>query len=411
MWQTGSSRLASSGATGRLRSLDGPEGQSAVSDQPDWYRRAVFYEVPVRGFYDANGDGIGDLRGLQEKLEYLEWLGVDCLWLLPYYPSPMRDGGYDISDFMTIHPDLGTDRRSRRSSWTTPIAAGIRIIADLVMNHTSDEHPWFIESRSSRTNPTRGLVRLERRRQAVARGAGRLRRRRDLELDLGPGAPAVLLAPLLLAPARPQLRQSRRRGRDVRRGPSLARPRARRVPPRRRLLPVPARRHDRREPSRRPTRCLRRLRKEIDSCVSRARCFSPRPTSGRADLVDFFGQGDECQMCFHFPLMPRLFMAVRREQRFPVTEILEPVSRDPRRAASGRSSCATTTSSRWRRSQKKSATTWSPSTRRTRGCSGTSGSGGGSRLCSTGTGVWPSCSSPCCSRSPAARSSTTATSC
>ena len=68
----------------------------------------MFYEVPVRGFFDANDDGIGDLAGLREKLDYLEWLGVDCLWLLPYYPSPMRDGGYDISDFFTVHPDLGT---------------------------------------------------------------------------------------------------------------------------------------------------------------------------------------------------------------------------------------------------------------------------------------------------------------
>src|SRR3974390_3881957 len=117
----------------------------------DWYRRAVFYEVLVRGFYDDNGDGCGDIAGLRDKLDNLEWLGVDCLWLLPFYPSPMRDGGYDISDFFTVHPDLGTlddiaaflDDAHRRN---------IRVIADLVMNHTSDQHPWFAESRSSRDN-------------------------------------------------------------------------------------------------------------------------------------------------------------------------------------------------------------------------------------------------------------------
>ena len=90
---------------------------------PDWYRRAVFYEVLTRGFFDSNDDGIGDLAGLRAKLDYLEWLGVDCLWLLPFYPSPMRDGGYDISDFFTVHPDLGLRSTTWWSSSTTPTGA------------------------------------------------------------------------------------------------------------------------------------------------------------------------------------------------------------------------------------------------------------------------------------------------
>ena len=123
-----------------------------TADDPTWFQRAIFYEVLVRGFRDSNGDGTGDLRGVTEKLDYLEWLGVDCLWLLPFYQSPLRDGGYDISDFFTVLPEYGTvgdaaeliDEAHRR---------GIRVIADMVMNHTSDQHPWFQESRQSRTNP------------------------------------------------------------------------------------------------------------------------------------------------------------------------------------------------------------------------------------------------------------------
>src|ERR687898_178180 len=117
-----------------------------------WYQRAVFYEVAVRGFCDSDGDGFGDFTGLTRKLDYLQWLGIDCLWLLPFYQSPLKDGGYDISDFVTVLPESGTvddvavflDESHRR---------GIRVIADMVVNHTSDLHPWFQESRQDRTNP------------------------------------------------------------------------------------------------------------------------------------------------------------------------------------------------------------------------------------------------------------------
>jgi maltose alpha-D-glucosyltransferase/alpha-amylase len=111
-----------------------------------WYKSAVFYEVPVYAFGDSDGDGIGDFRGLATKLDYLQWLGVDCLWLLPFYESPMRDGGYDISDFRAVLADYGTlddvrflvDEAHRR---------GLRLIADVILNHTSDRHPWFQEAR------------------------------------------------------------------------------------------------------------------------------------------------------------------------------------------------------------------------------------------------------------------------
>ncbi|MGZ4559205.1 MAG: alpha-amylase family glycosyl hydrolase, partial [Mycobacteriaceae bacterium] len=118
----------------------------------DWFKRAVFYEVLVRAFNDSNGDGMGDLRGLADKLDYLTWLGVDCLWLPPFYDSPLRDGGYDIRDFRAVLPEFGTvedfvhvlDQAHRRS---------IRVITDLVMNHTSDTHHWFQESRRDPDGP------------------------------------------------------------------------------------------------------------------------------------------------------------------------------------------------------------------------------------------------------------------
>ena len=115
----------------------------------------------VRGFHDSNSDGTGDLRGLTSRLDYLQWLGIDCIWLLPIYASPLRDGGYDISDFTSVLPDFGhigdfvelVDQAHER---------GIRVVADLVMNHTSDAHPWFQASRADPDGPYRGFLRLVR---------------------------------------------------------------------------------------------------------------------------------------------------------------------------------------------------------------------------------------------------------
>jgi maltose alpha-D-glucosyltransferase/alpha-amylase len=287
--------------------------------ESDWYRRAVFYEVLPRGFFDANDDGIGDLPGLRAKLDYLQWLGVDCLWLLPYYPSPMRDGGYDISDFFTVNPDLGTlddlvallDDAHRRQ---------MRVIADLVVNHTSDQHPWFVESSSSRTNPkadwyvwndddqrwpearvvfvdveTSNWTFVPERQQYY------WHRFYSHQPDLNYDNPEVVDAMLgvmrfwlelgldgFRLDAVPYLFQ-----RDGTTGENLPETHA----------------------------LLKRMRKEVDADYPN-RVLLAEANQWPADLVDYFGNGDECHMCFHFPLMPRLFMAVRREQRFPVTEIL-----------------------------------------------------------------------------------------
>jgi maltose alpha-D-glucosyltransferase/alpha-amylase len=285
----------------------------------DWYRRAVFYEILTRGYFDSNNDGIGDLQGLKSKLEYLEWLGVDCLWLLPFYPSPMRDGGYDIADYMSIHPELGSVN-DLIEVIDGAHSRGIRVIADLVMNHTSDQHPWFVESRSSRNGPKADwyVWSDDDKRWPEARvifvdsetsnwtwdpvrEQFYWHRFYSHQPDLNYENEEVVQAMLDVVrywldmgldgfrmDAVPYLFQA-----DGTTGENL-----------------PA-----------VHTLLRRVRKVVDG-YSPKRVLLAEANQWPADLVDYFGQGDECDMCFHFPLMPRLFLAVRREQRFPITEII-----------------------------------------------------------------------------------------
>lgn len=129
-----------------------PYARRGLEHDPQWYRRAVFYEVMVRSFADTNSDGIGDIPGLISKLDYLEWLGVDALWLPPFYSSPLRDGGYDVANFMTVLPEFGTiDDFQELVSQAH--ARNMRIVMDLPLNHTSDQHHWFQESRTNPSGP------------------------------------------------------------------------------------------------------------------------------------------------------------------------------------------------------------------------------------------------------------------
>jgi maltose alpha-D-glucosyltransferase / alpha-amylase len=125
-----------------------------ISNDPLWYKHAVFYEVYVRAFKDSDGDGHGDLRGLMQKLDHIQGLGVDCIWLLPIYPSPLRDDGYDIADFYNIMDTYGTIQDFRELV-NAAHDRGMRVITDLVLNHTSDQHPWFQSARQSRHSPYR----------------------------------------------------------------------------------------------------------------------------------------------------------------------------------------------------------------------------------------------------------------
>ena len=119
---------------------------------PLWFKDAIFYELSVRSFYDSNSDGIGDFPGLIQKLDYLEDLGVNALWLLPFYPSPLKDDGFDITEYCDIHPDYGT-LKDFKLFLKEAHQRGIRVVTELILNHTSDQHPWFEKSRRAREAP------------------------------------------------------------------------------------------------------------------------------------------------------------------------------------------------------------------------------------------------------------------
>jgi maltose alpha-D-glucosyltransferase / alpha-amylase len=296
-----------------------PSRQWFESD-PLWFKRAVFYEIHIRGFYDSNGDGLGDFRGLTEKLDYVQWLGVDCIWLLPFYPSPLRDGGYDISDLTGVHPDYGTVEDVREFI-DAAHARKIRVIADLVMNHTSSDHPWFQESRSSPDSPKRDwyvwsatdkpyseariiFVDTENSNWTYDPVAGAYYWHRffshqpDLNYD-NPEVQEAMLDVLrfwldigldgLRLDAVPYLFE--REGTNCENLPETH-------------------------------AYLKRIRKEIDENYP-DRVLLAEANQWPSDVVEYFGQGDECQMAFHFPVMPRMFMAVRREEAVPIYEILD----------------------------------------------------------------------------------------
>jgi maltose alpha-D-glucosyltransferase / alpha-amylase len=296
---------------------------TALEPDPYWYKRAVFYEVLVRSFADASGDGTGDLVGLTSRLDYLAWLGIDCLWLPPFYQSPLRDGGYDISDYTAILPDFGTVD-DFKSLLDAAHARRIRVIVDLVMNHTSDQHPWFQASRSDPDGPYGDwyiwadddsgysdariiFVDTETSNWTYdpVRGQFYFHRFFSHQPDLNYDNPAVQEAMLDV------LRFWLDLGIDGFR-----------------LDAVPY------LYKREGTNCenlpethqfLKRVREVVDKEFP-DKVMLAEANQWPSDVVQYFGDyeagGDECHMAFHFPLMPRLFMAVRRESRFPVSEIL-----------------------------------------------------------------------------------------
>ena len=170
-----------------------------------WYKNAVFYELNVRAFYDSNGDGIGDIPGVIEKLDYLENLGVDCIWLLPIYPSPLKDDGYDIADYYNIHPDYGTLEDFKELIAETH-HRNIRVITDLVLNHTSDQHPWFKAACADPNSPYRDYYVWSDTDQKYSETRIIFLDTEKSNWTWDPSGRAVFLASLLFIPTRSELR-------------------------------------------------------------------------------------------------------------------------------------------------------------------------------------------------------------
>jgi maltose alpha-D-glucosyltransferase / alpha-amylase len=268
-----------------------------VTEAGPWFKTAVFYEIHVRGFFDGNDDGTGDLRGLKQRLEYLVFLGVDCLVLHPIYPSPLRHAGYDVADLEDVHAAYGTVR-DLRDAVETAHEEGLRVVLDLVLDHTSSEHPWFEDSRNNPegargdwyvwtdTEGEDGAVRWT---LDAARGQYyRHRLSPDLpDLDLGDDG----VQEALLGVARFWLEL----GVDGFR-----------------LNSVGPEAHG----------FLKRLRAELDR-QDGDRVLAVQACEWPDRAAAYFGDADECHLATHFPLMQRMFMALRREDARPLYEILE----------------------------------------------------------------------------------------
>jgi maltose alpha-D-glucosyltransferase / alpha-amylase len=291
-----------------------------LAAEPLWYKDAVIYQVHVKSFFDSNNDGIGDLPGLTAKLDYIAELGATAIWLLPFYPSPRRDDGYDISDYRAVHPEYGTMQDMRRFI-AAAHARGLRVITELVVNHTSDQHPWFQRARRAKPGSAwrRFYVWADNDRgyadariiftdteksnwtfDPVAESYFWHRfysHQPDLNFDNPRVLPAVLRAMRFWLDlgvdgfrldAVPYLVE--REGTDCENLPETH-------------------------------AIIRRIRAALDRTAKGCMLLA-EANEWPEDVQEYFGAGDECHMAFHFPLMPRMYMAIAQEDRFPITDIL-----------------------------------------------------------------------------------------
>ncbi|ARQ70600.1 maltose alpha-D-glucosyltransferase [Streptomyces marincola] len=307
-----------------------PARRAVPAAETGWYKRAVFYEVLVRAFHDSDGDGSGDLKGLRDKLDYLTWLGVDCLWLPPFFDSPLRDGGYDVRDYRAVLSDFGTID-DFVDLVDAAHARGIRVITDMVMNHTSDSHRWFQESRRDPEGPygdfymwaddDKGyadariiFVDTETSNWAYdpVRGQYYFHRFFSHQPDLNYENPRVHDAML------DNLRFWLDLGIDGFRLDAVP------------YLYAAEGTNSENLPA--THAFLKKARRMVDAEYA-GRVLLAEANQWPEDAVAYFGDpetgGDECHMAFHFPLMPRIFMAVRRESRFPISEILATTPKIP----------------------------------------------------------------------------------
>ena len=291
-----------------------------IESDPQWYRDSIIYELHVKAFFDSNNDGVGDFPGLIQKLDYLQGLGITCLWILPFYPSPLRDDGYDISNYSQVNKLYGV-RKDFKKFVREAHERGIRVITELVINHTSDQHPWFQRSRNAPIgHPDRDLY-------VWTDDPTKYKGTRIIFTDSEPSNwtwdpvakqyywhrfffhqpdlnfdnPRVLKAVFKI------MRFWLDMGVD---GMRLD------------AIPYLIEREG--------TNCenlpeshgiLKQFRKEMDAHYQ-DRMFLAEANQWPADVLPYFGEGDECHMTFHFPLMPRMFMALRQGDRHPIVEIM-----------------------------------------------------------------------------------------
>jgi maltose alpha-D-glucosyltransferase/alpha-amylase len=292
-----------------------------LGDDPLWYKDAVIYEVHVRAFRDSSADGVGDFRGLTEKLDYLRDLGVTAIWVLPFYPSPLKDDGYDIADYLGVHPDYGT-MRDVRQFIREAHRRGLRVITELVCNHTSDQHPWFQRARRApRGSPWRDFY-------VWTDDPDKYREARIIFKDFetsnwtwDPVAEQYFWHRFYshqpdLNFDNPKVREAIMRTMDAWLEMGVDGLRLDAIP----YLY-----------EREGTNCenlpethafLKQLRAHIDKRFT-GRMLLAEANQWPEDSVEYFGDGDECHMAFHFPVMPRLFMSIRMEDRFPIIDILD----------------------------------------------------------------------------------------
>jgi maltose alpha-D-glucosyltransferase/alpha-amylase len=305
-----------------------PKESPTLAPQDDnlWYKDAVVYQLHVRTFCDSDGNGIGDFRGLTNKLDYLQELGINAIWLLPFYPSPLRDDGYDISDYTSVNPTYGTIE-DFKAFLAAAHSRRIRVITELVLNHTSDQHPWFQEARSSRDNPKRDWYvwsDTDNRYQGVRiifldtemsnwawdpiSKSYYWHRFFSHQPDLNFDNPAV----------RETMWEVMKFWLDI--GVDGFR-----------LDAVPY------LVEREGTSCenlpethavIKDLRMRLDQAYP-GKMLLAEANQWPADVRAYFGEADEFHMAFHFPLMPRMFMAVKLEDRKPIIEILEQTPQIP----------------------------------------------------------------------------------
>ena len=293
-----------------------PGGDDAL-----WFKDAIFYELHVRAFHDANADGIGDFRGLLEKLDYLQDLGITAIWLLPFYPSPLRDDGYDIADYYAIHQNYGT-LRDFKAFLREAHRRGLRVITELVMNHTSDQHPWF---QRARRNPPGSA---HRNRYVWSDTPDRYQQARVIFQDFessnwswDPVADAYYWHRFYshqpdLNFDDPDVRKAMFRVVDHWFDMGVDGMRLDAVPY------LFQREGTNCENLPETHRFLKELRAHVEEKY-RGRMLLAEANQWPEDAVAYLGEGDECHMAFHFPLMPRMFMALQMEDRYPIIDILD----------------------------------------------------------------------------------------